>query len=207
MGLAVAALPFMLRGCAAGRDGAVARAPTNNQPVVRGPEIRDPNAPDPGLRISGYRPELKPIKVTLPNGTTLDIPEGSFLTGVHKFLADAGDDRSRSFVFENLKFDGPNYKTSPESENSLTIIGTLLKSFPQVQLRIDGHTDAHPDATESRRLSLARATAVQDLLVRAGVPAERITIEAFGHEKPIAPNDTEENRMKNRRVELLIVKR
>jgi outer membrane protein OmpA-like peptidoglycan-associated protein/uncharacterized membrane protein YeaQ/YmgE (transglycosylase-associated protein family) len=207
MGLAVAALPFMLRGCAAGRDGAVAKGPTNNQPIVRAPDIRDPNVPDPGLRVSGYRPELKPIKITLPSGVSLEVPEGSFLNGLHKFLADTGDAKSRSFVFENLTFDGPAIKTSPESENSVTVIGTLLKSFPHVQLRIDGHTDAHPDAAESRRLALARATAVRDLLTRAGVPAERITIEAFGHEKPIAPNDTEENRMKNRRVELTIVKK
>ena len=56
------------------------------------------------------------------------------------------------------------------------------------------------------RRPLERANAVKDVLVKAGVPAHRIRIEGFGSEKPIAPNDTEENRAKNRQIELTFEK-
>jgi outer membrane protein OmpA-like peptidoglycan-associated protein len=54
---------------------------------------------------------------------------------------------------------------------------------------------------------LERADAVKDLLVKAGVPADRIRTEGLGSEKPIAPNDTEANRAKNRRIEISLVRK
>jgi OmpA-OmpF porin, OOP family len=86
-------------------------------------------------------------------------------------------------------------------------LSTLVKAFPGVQVRIEGHTDNVSDAAANKRLSLERANTVKNLLVKVGVPADRITTEGGGGERPVAPNDTEENRAKNRRIEFALVKR
>jgi outer membrane protein OmpA-like peptidoglycan-associated protein len=148
----------------------------------------------------------KLLKVKLPDGRDLEIVEGSFLTGMHKFLSDAADVKPRSFVFENLNFDGTALKNGPETETAMKAMSTLLKAFPNVVLQIDGHTDKGGDAAAEKRASLERANAVKEMLVKVGMPDDRMTTEGQGAEKPIAPHDTEENRAKNRRIEVTIVK-
>ena len=64
------------------------------------------------------------------------------------------------------------------------------------------------DADANKKLSLDRATAVKDMMVKGGIAEVRIIgTDGYGQEKPIAPNDTEEGRAKNRRTELLVAKR
>jgi outer membrane protein OmpA-like peptidoglycan-associated protein len=206
LGLAVAALPFMMRGCGTGGP-AVVKAPDIRGPEARVPEVRTPDVKDAGIRGASYDTDLaKLAKIKLPNGVNLEFPEGSFLNDVYKYLVDTAGVKSRSFVFEKLNFDGPAIKMAPETETYVKALSTLVKAFPGVQLRIEGHTDDAGDAAENRRLSLERANAVKELLVKAGLPADRITTEGFGSEKPMAPNDTPENRAKNRRIEFTLVK-
>jgi OOP family OmpA-OmpF porin len=74
------------------------------------------------------------------------------------------------------------------------------------KLSIEGHASAEGDAKRNKKLSDDRAKAVVDHLVKKeGVDAARMVGKGWGIEKPIAPNDTEENREKNRRVEFLVI--
>jgi hypothetical protein len=204
LALALGALPMMMGGCGT-KPIAVARAPEIKVPDVRVPDVRIPEVKGTVVRVAGYGPDLgKLANIKLPNGVNVEIPEASFLHGVYKFLSDAGGSTSRTFVFEDLSFDGPSIKTVPATETTIKNVSTLLKAFPGVTLRIDGHTDSSGDPVANRRLSLERANAVKEVLVKAGVPADRITTDGFGSEKPIASNDTEENRAKNRRIELTL---
>jgi outer membrane protein OmpA-like peptidoglycan-associated protein/uncharacterized membrane protein YeaQ/YmgE (transglycosylase-associated protein family) len=206
--LALAALPWLLRSwttpATTPEHPPVAKGPETNHPDVRATPVTDT-----GTRGSGYfGPDLaKLATLKLPDGVNLDVPEGSFLNDMHKYLVDKADTTARSFPFEKLNFDGASVKTTPVTEKYVTAVSTLVKAFPGVQLRIVGHTDNQGDQEANRRLSLERANAVKDLLVKAGVPAERITTEGLGSEKPVAPNDTEENRAKNRRIELALTKK
>jgi outer membrane protein OmpA-like peptidoglycan-associated protein/uncharacterized membrane protein YeaQ/YmgE (transglycosylase-associated protein family) len=200
--LALVALPWLIRAWTA-REQTVAKAPE-----VRLPEVQTPNGKAIGGRVAWYGPSLgKLTDVKLPDGVSLEIPEASFLNGVYKFLSNPSDTKAQSFVFEKLTFDGPAVKTAPETDAAVKTLGTLVKAFPGVQLRIEGHTDNTGDADTNRRLSLDRANATKELLVKAGAPADRISTEGKGAEKPIAPNDTEENRAKNRRIELSFVRK
>jgi outer membrane protein OmpA-like peptidoglycan-associated protein/uncharacterized membrane protein YeaQ/YmgE (transglycosylase-associated protein family) len=200
--LALAALPWLMRAWTT-REQAVAKAPE-----VRLPDVKAPNGKDLGSRVAWYGPSLgKLTDVKLPDGVSLEIPEASFLNGVYKFLSVPNGTRSQSFVFEKLTFDGPTVKTAPETDVTVKSLSMLFKAFPGVQLRIEGHTDNMGDAEVNRRLSLDRANATKELLVKAGVPADRISTEGKGADKPIAPNDTEENRAKNRRIELSLVRK
>ena len=72
---------------------------------------------------------------------------------------------------------------------------------------LEGYTDSTGDAAANKKLSLDRAAAVKSLLVAGGGADSRITTAGFGLENPIASNDTEEGRAKNRRLELPVEKR
>ena len=74
-------------------------------------------------------------------------------------------------------------------------------------MRLEGHTDNTGDTEENKKLSLARAEAVKDALLRGGIDASRMTTEGYGQEKPVASNDTDAGKAKNRRLELVVVKK
>ena len=80
----------------------------------------------------------------------------------------------------------------------------LMKANKNWNLTLSGHTDNMGSAAFNLDLSKRRAAAVKAFLVQNGVPASRIFVEYYGLSKPIVPNDTEQNRLKNRRVEFKI---
>lgn len=72
-------------------------------------------------------------------------------------------------------------------------------------VRIEGHTDDRGNPDGNRRLSLARAQAVRDALVRRGIAADRLLAEGLGDSRPVADNSTPEGRRHNRRIEFKVV--
>jgi len=102
----------------------------------------------------------------------------------------------------NIYFDYNKYEVRPESLPSVQKIADLLiKRYPDVSLRIEGHTDHTASRKYNQWLSEKRAGAVMDLLVKDGVAADRLEAVGFGEDRPIAPNDTPEQRANNRRIE------
>lgn len=82
-------------------------------------------------------------------------------------------------------------------------IAISLQQFPDQAIVIEGHTDSRGNEEANFRLGLRRAEAVRDYLVtRHGIDPNRITVESFGSQRPIADNATEEGRRQNRRVEI-----
>ena len=81
----------------------------------------------------------------------------------------------------------------------------VLKANPKVRVRVDGHTDSDGSAAYNQGLSERRAASVRDHLVSKGLDADRFEIRGFGEEELIAPNDSSENKRRNRRVELTII--
>lgn len=72
-------------------------------------------------------------------------------------------------------------------------------------MEISGHTDNIGDDAQNQTLSEKRATSVKDFLVTAGCNADKLITKGFGKSKPVASNDNEKGRAKNRRVELKFV--
>lgn len=79
-----------------------------------------------------------------------------------------------------------------------------MAANPQAQIDLMGHSDSSGDPTRNTALSLARAEAVRDRLIAAGIAAERITARGLGPAEPVADNATPEGRQKNRRVEVML---
>lgn len=81
-----------------------------------------------------------------------------------------------------------------------------LKENPKATLEIAGHTDNTGDAKKNLALSLERAKAVKTYLTSKSVKANRLQTKGYGQTKPVADNATDEGKLKNRRVELIILR-
>ena len=83
------------------------------------------------------------------------------------------------------------------------LIETAMRC-PAADIEIAGHTDADGEDAFNQALSEKRAQAVTDYLVRAGLPANRFTATGYGSSQPVAPNDTDEGKAQNRRIDFLV---
>lgn len=108
-------------------------------------------------------------------------------------------------AFDNLEFATGKDIIKTTSLASLDELAELLKKYPGWKLKIEGHTDNVGKRESNVLLSKKRAEAVKNYLVKKGISATRFEVLWYGPDKPIAPNDTEEGRQKNRRVEMKIV--
>lgn len=90
-----------------------------------------------------------------------------------------------------------------ESSPALDKVADIAKKYPNLKLRVEGHTDNVGAADYNQTLSQQRADSVKDYLVKAGVPADQIVAIGFGKTRPVASNDTAEGRAQNRRVEFI----
>ena len=145
-------------------------------------------------------------KVSLPGGVDLSVPEGSFNFKLAQFLADANEKAlPRTFVFDHLNFESASTKITPESEQTLKDLAAILKAYPAVNVRLEGHTDSAGAKEANKMLSQNRADAIRSDLVAGGIDTKRMETTAWGEEKPIASNDTEEGRAKNRRLEMTVL--
>ena len=91
-----------------------------------------------------------------------------------------------------------------ESSVDLDRAVSFMRSNPDLAVEIAGHTDATGTPERNAELSLERATAVKAYIVGNRIPSDRIVVRGYGETRPLASNDTEEGRAKNRRVELRI---
>lgn len=109
-----------------------------------------------------------------------------------------------SIVLKNIFFDNNESRLKPESEIELEKIVRLMKDNPTLKIEIGGHTDNVGKEKDNLSLSTARAVSVVNYLLLQGISKERLSFKGYGESQPIAPNDTESNRAKNRRTELKI---
>lgn len=86
-------------------------------------------------------------------------------------------------------------------------VAEILLANPDVDVRIEGHTDSQGSASYNEELSQNRANSVMQYLTEQGIERDRLTAVGFGEEQPIADNESEEGRALNRRVEFHIVNR
>ena len=92
-----------------------------------------------------------------------------------------------------------------EAFSSIEEVVDLLQTEPDKKIRIEGHTDSTGSSETNLRLSQQRADAVLSALANLGVEASRITSVGMGENFPIASNDTEEGRSRNRRVDVILL--
>jgi OmpA-OmpF porin, OOP family len=102
-----------------------------------------------------------------------------------------------------INFDSGKATIKHESMPIVEQIIEMMKQAEDIKLSVEGHTDSEGTNESNLKLSEARAKAVVEAIVKAGIGAARLSSAGFGEEKPIADNSTSEGKAKNRRVELI----
>jgi len=103
-------------------------------------------------------------------------------------------------------FDVNKATLKPESQLKLAKLAGILMVFPDIKLSIEGHTDATGSEELNLKQSTDRARTVYEFLLSQGESTDRMKYQGFGSSRPVAPNDNEINRAKNRRVEVVVLK-
>ncbi len=104
----------------------------------------------------------------------------------------------------DILFDTNEATLKTETRIVLAKLAGILLIMPELNLRVEGHTDSTGSPDHNQRLSERRAISVRDYLAQQGVAARRTVAVGYGFDRPVADNTTREGRAKNRRVEIII---
>jgi outer membrane protein OmpA-like peptidoglycan-associated protein len=105
------------------------------------------------------------------------------------------------FILDGVNFDTGKATMRPESLFRLDNVVEVMAHKKGMRIEISGHTDNVGKKKDNQNLSERRAKSCRDYLVSKGIESSRITTVGYGDERPIAPNDTEQGRQQNRRIE------
>ncbi|MHB1127394.1 MAG: flagellar motor protein MotB [Bacillota bacterium] len=127
-----------------------------------------------------------------------------------QYVAISVEERGLVVSFEDtILFPKASSDITPQAREIIRRVGNILRQMPNY-IRVEGHTDNLPiDNARFKsnwELSVLRATSVVHILVKeTGVNPERISATGYGENRPIAPNDSEQNYAKNRRVDIVLL--
>ena len=107
------------------------------------------------------------------------------------------------FITYGITFDVGKATIKPESMGEINRIVQLMTENPDLKFSVEGHTDSTGNAASNQTLSEQRSQAIVAKLVELGIAQDRLTAVGKGQNSPIADNNTDEGRAKNRRVEFV----
>lgn len=108
-------------------------------------------------------------------------------------------------IFNNITFETNSAEVNVESYAELRRLLNLMERNPELRIEISAHTDDIGSNEYNLRLSDKRAASVVKFLVDNNIKSNRVAYKGYGESRPIAANDSDENRAKNRRVEIKII--
>jgi OmpA-OmpF porin, OOP family len=103
-----------------------------------------------------------------------------------------------------IRFESGRSNLDPDSAGLLDRLVEIALRCPTTNIEVAGHTDTDGDNATNQALSEKRAQAVADYLVKAGLPAGRFNAVGYGSTQPVAVNDTDEGKARNRRIEFVV---
>jgi outer membrane protein OmpA-like peptidoglycan-associated protein len=151
------------------------------------------------------------IELKMPDGSTLKVGGNSTEAKLFRFLTDANvsvdEDKTKGWITcDRIYFETGSANLSTTSQDQINRIGAILKAFPNAEIKVGGYTDNTGSAEVNTQVSGERATMVANSLKTASGRQE-IASEGYGPQHPIAPNDTDEGRALNRRVDVRVTKK
>ena len=123
-------------------------------------------------------------------------------TGVE--VTRTADNQLKLNIPNDVSFDTNSSAIRPEMRNVLDPFAAELRGDPNARVAIVGHTDSTGSTAVNNPLSVDRAISVRDYLVARGVPAMQVQTNGRGEAEPVASNDSESGRARNRRVEIYL---
>jgi chemotaxis protein MotB len=131
------------------------------------------------------------------------------LTDAGKLQVEIRENRMIVRLGDKILFDPGKTDLKPEGRDALTQVTAVLKSLPNRNFQVAGHTDNVPIKSKRFRsnwdLSTARAVEVTNFMIAAGMEPKRLSAAGYADQSPVAPNDSSDNMAKNRRIEITLV--
>lgn len=112
-------------------------------------------------------------------------------------------EKGKAIVLNNVYFEQSSFIMQKVSYAELDKVVSMMRANPQTKIEIGGHTDNVGDQRLNLALSENRAKVILNYIVSKGISEERLLYKGYGGLKPVALNDTEDNKKKNRRVEIV----
>jgi OmpA-OmpF porin, OOP family len=212
----IAGLLYFMKGCNKSPIAAVTstldsatNAATSAAGSVAGAagSVLDSAASTAGGVVEGATDAIKKLfKLKLPDGSEIEVPEGSLEDKIVKFIQDDSQkvDKKTWFNFDRLLFDTGKSTLKMESKEQIEKTVAILKAFPKVKIKIGGYTDNVGKAESNMKLSAERASVVMDAIVSGGIDKSRLESEGYGDKNAVSTNDTEEGRAMNRRIAISV---
>ncbi len=146
------------------------------------------------------------VERQLANSVRLQVPENGVESQLIAFIQDSSRpvDKDTWFTFDRLEFNTDSATLKPSSEEQLGNIAEILKAYPQVRIKIGGHTDNVGDDVHNLTLSQNRALNTMNEIINLGIDRARLAAEGYGENLPVADNATEEGRQRNRRIDIRV---
>lgn len=151
------------------------------------------------------------ISLSLPGGVNLTVGKNSTEAKLFRFLTDSSiqvdTDKTKGWITcDRIYFETGSATLTEASKKQIENLGAILKAFPSADIKVGGYTDNTGNADVNTKVSNERAAMVASSLKPVSGRAE-IASEGYGPEHPIAPNDTDEGRALNRRVDIRVIKK
>jgi chemotaxis protein MotB len=131
------------------------------------------------------------------------------LTDAGKLQVEIRENRMIVRLGDKILFDPGKTDLKPEGKDALTQVTEVLKSLPNRNFQVAGHTDNVPIKSKRFRsnwdLSTARAVEVTNFMIGAGMEPKRVSAAGYADQSPVVPNDSPDNMAKNRRIEITLV--
>ena len=121
---------------------------------------------------------------------------------MYAFITLGIDISDKRICLFNINFDFDSYRLRSESKPPLNDVAMMMKAYPEMRIKVYGHTDSLGTENYNNVLSLQRANAVIKYLKSQGIDGSRMEPEGFGKKYPIDSNQTDQGRFRNRRVEI-----
>lgn len=127
--------------------------------------------------------------------------------GTGTVVTQTPDNQLKLTIPNDISFDSGRYQIKPNLRPILDQFAQGLSQQPSIEVRIIGHTDNVGSDALNNALSVNRALSARDYLVAHGVGSNRIDIDGRGEREPIADNNTEYGRARNRRIDIFLAER
>ena len=193
---------------------ATAQVPTPQTapPVVTAPPVQ-PATPEPTdvetMPVEKAAEAASTVfEKALSTGYALKSAKDGFISKLVGFIESADPiNKDLWFSMDGITFDTNKASIKKESDQQINDIAEIMKAYPKVKIKIGGYTDNTGNAKANLKLSNNRAIAVKKALAAKGVKADRMDAEGYGSDYPVASNDTEEGRQKNRRIDVRVTEK
>jgi OmpA-OmpF porin, OOP family len=159
--------------------------------------VLPPPAPEPAAPAAPVAPAPAPPAAAAPPPVSDPAPPAV------DFVA-CRDDLARLAAGSSITFERGSAVLDAAGVGALAKIAAAAKACPGVRITAEGHTDVEGGPDYNQRLSVKRAQAVAERLIKDGVSTELIETAGFGAKRPVAPNSTAQARARNRRTEILV---